>query len=189
MTQSYECEVRIFIKDISLFENKLKELGGRIDFEYEFTDYYYKPKSENWNPTQKNIRIRSWKFPVRGTYIALVKNKIIEGKLKQSEYKDGKIKLYTGTLGECKDVLEDLNFKEWFPVRKQKAKIWDVNEFKTAVEYIEEIGWTAEIEFEGTDLSEAIGKIDNALSKLGIKEGDYTFKTISRLVAEAKGLL
>ncbi len=58
MVSAYECEIRYFIDDIKEFKNRLKKLNAKLLFPYEFTDYYYVPKNEKWDPIRKNLRIR-----------------------------------------------------------------------------------------------------------------------------------
>jgi adenylate cyclase class IV len=196
MTQPYECEVRFGIDDIEAFQARLEQLGAEIALPYEFTDHYYKPLEGYWNPVEKNIRIRQWIQPENGTprgvshcgesIVYFVKLEIlsIDGlQFKRSLYPEGKLPLFTGPLDTCRMLLEDLGFEFWFSLRKEKACLWEVpqHNFFTAVEYIEGIGWTAEIEFEGNDPSKAGSAIQQALSVLQIPMQKVTHNPISAI--------
>jgi adenylate cyclase class IV len=79
MASLYECEVRFFIEDISIFEKRLDELGAGLIYPYEFNDHYFKPAPalDKWHPSEKNIRIREWKFPQNETTIYFSKNEVV----------------------------------------------------------------------------------------------------------------
>jgi hypothetical protein len=190
MTQPYECEVRFEIDDIKDFEARLGQLGATIAFPYEFTDHYYKPPAGNWDPVEKNIRIRQWFKPQKESIIYIVKLEIIsiDGlQFKRSLYPEGKLPLFTGSLDTCRKLLDDLGFEFWFSLRKENACLWEVPQhaaravpcgsFFTAVEYIEGIGWTAE--FEGSDPQKACSAIRQALKLLKIPMQKVTHNPIS----------
>ena len=186
MTQPYECEVRFGIEDIEDFQARLGRLGAKIVFPYEFTDHYYKPPAGNWNPVEKNIRIRQWIQPEKESTIYFVKLEIIsiDGlQFKRSLYPEGKLPLLTGTLEMCRGLLDDLDFEFWFSLRKEKARLWEVprHGFCTAVEYIEGPGWTAELEFEGQDPRKAASAIRQALDMLNIPRQNVTHNPISAI--------
>ena len=186
MTQPFECEVRFGIDNIEDFQARLGRLGARIAFPYEFTDHYYKPPAGNWDPVEKNIRIRQWIKPQKESTIYFVKLEIIsiEGlQFKRSLYPEGKLPLFTGTLEMCRTLLDDLGFEFWFSLRKEKARLWEVprHGFFTAVEYIEGLGWTAELEFEGNDLQKAGSAIRQALNALKIPRQKVTHNPISAI--------
>jgi len=184
MTQPYECEVRFGIEDIEDFESRLGCLGARIAFPYEFADHYYKPPAEHWDPIKKNIRIRQWIQPEKESIIYFVKLEIIsiDGlQFKRSLYPEGKLPLFKGSLDTCRKLLDDLGFEFWFSLRKEKARLWEVprHGFFTAVEYIEGLGWTAELEFEGQDPPKASLAIQQALQALKIPRQKVTHNPIS----------
>jgi adenylate cyclase class IV len=186
MTQPYECEVRFGIDDIKDFQARLEHLGAKIAFPYEFTDHYYKPPAGHWDPTNKNIRIRQWIQPEKNSIIYFVKLEIIsiDGlQFKRSLYPEGKLPLFTGTLDSCRKLLDDLGFEFWFSLRKEKACLWEVprHDFFTAVEYIEGLGWTAELEFEGQDPQKAASSIRQALNALKIPRQKITHNPISAI--------
>ncbi|MGB2866717.1 MAG: CYTH domain-containing protein [Sedimentisphaerales bacterium] len=186
MPQPYEGEVRFGIDDIEDFQARLDRLGARIAFPYEFTDHYYKPPAGNWDPVEKNIRIRQWIQPQKESTIYFVKLQIVTIKglqFKRSLYPEGKLPLFTGPLDTCRTLLDDLGFEFWFSLRKEKARLWEVprHGFFTAVEYIEGLGWTAELEFEGNDLQKASSAIRQALKALKIPRQKVTHNPISAI--------
>lgn len=193
MTQPFECEVRFGIDDIEDFEERLGRLGATIALPYEFTDHYYRPPVGHWNPFEKNIRIRQWIQPEKESIIYLVKLEIIsiEGlQFKRSLYPEGKLPLFTGPLGTCRTLLDDLGFDFWFSLRKEKARLWEVprHAFFTAVEYIEGLGWTAELEFEGEDPRKASSVIRQALDVLSIPRLKVTHNPISAIYLQNRKL-
>jgi adenylate cyclase class IV len=186
MTQPYECEVRFGIDDIEDFQARLGRLGARVAFPYEFTDHYYKPPTRNWDPVEKNIRIRQWIQPQKESTVYFVKLEVvsIEGlQFKRSLYPEGKLPLLTGPLDACRALLDDLGFEFWFSLRKEKARLWEVPQhgFFTAVEYIEGLGWTAELEFDGEDPQQAASSIRQALKALKIPRQKVTHNPISTI--------
>jgi len=194
MASLFECEVRYEIKDIDALEEKLSKLGAIVMFPYEFTDYYFKPARKQWDPLEKNLRIREWKTPENPTTIFFVKIEIISFKnlqFKRALYPEGKVPLFSGSVSICRSLLGDLGFESWFEIHKTKAKLWKIPDhgFITAVEYIEGLGWTGELEFEGEDPEEAGQNIRKALNTLGISEGLVSFKPISVIFAERTGIL
>ena len=189
--KSYECEVRYFIKDINSFEKRLEELEAKKLSSYEFTDYYFKPKNYEWNPLEKNLRIQ---VSTEGSTIYFSKYEIVEAegiKFKRSVYPQGKIPLFTGSFDFCKSLLKDLGFEHWLTVKKRNAKVWDIKKygFATAVEYVDSIGWIGELEFEGKDIKKAGRNIRNALKILEIEKELVSFKPLSVIFAEEKGLI
>jgi len=186
MTQPYECEVRFGIDDIEDFQARLGRLGARIAFPYEFVDHYYKPPAGHWNPVEKNIRIRQWIQPKKDSTVYFVKLEIIslEGlQFKRSLYPEGKLPLLAGTVEMCRTLLDDLGFEFWFSLSKEKARLWEVarHGFFTAVEYIEGLGWTAELEFEGNDPQKAGAAIRQALEALKIPRQKVTHNPIASI--------
>jgi adenylate cyclase class IV len=192
MTQPYECEVRFKIEDIEAFESTLARLGAKIALPYEFTDHYYKPAGTPWNPVEKSLRIREWVEPQTPTTVYFVKLEImtIEGlQFKRSLYPECKRPLFSGPLESCRELLKDLGFEPWFALRKEKARLWEIpnHHFFTAVEYIDGIGWSAELEFEGRDPQQAAKSIQRALERLQIPPHWVTHKSISAIYLDSNG--
>ncbi|MEK6973736.1 MAG: hypothetical protein AABW41_00605 [Nanoarchaeota archaeon] len=194
MASDYECEVRFEIKDIDAFINRIITLEGSLIFDYSFYDYYLTPIDQRWNPLEKNLRIREWKYPTKPTTLYFVKNEILnieDLKFKRAVYRAGKVPLLEGDLEECMSIAQDLGFKPWFTIRKEKAHFYEIskNKFKTIAEYIPELGWTGELEFEGQDPLKAKNRIAECISLLNIPRKSVTFKPISAIYAEKLGLL
>jgi hypothetical protein len=99
---------------------------------------------------------------------------------------EGKLPLFIGQLNVCRSLLEDLGFEFWFSLRKEKARLWEIprHKFYTAVEHIEGLGWTGELEFEGRDTNKAKLAIERALNVLGIPQRLVTHKPISAIYSE-----
>ncbi len=189
MTQPYECEVRFGIESIEEFEAKLAHLGARVALPYEFTDHYYRPITGLWNPTEKNIRIRQWFEPYKDPVIYFVKLEVISiGALqfKRALCPEGKLPLFTGSMDACRTLLEDIGFEFWFALRKEKARLWEIpqHQFFTAVEYIQGLGWTAELEFEGQDPQKANSAIQHALNVLDIPRHLVTYRPLAAIYLE-----
>ncbi len=113
----------------------------------------------------------------------------IEGlQFKRSLYSEGKLPLFTGPLDTCRALLDDLGFEFWFSLRKEKACLWEVSRhgFFTAVEYIEGLGWTAELEFEGKDPQKACSAIRQALNILKITPQKVSHNPISAIYLQNK---
>ena len=191
MTQAYECEVRFGIDDIEDFQAKLHHLGAKIALPYEFTDHYYKPSVGYWDPVERNIRIRQWIQPEKESTVYFVKLQIMsigDLQFKRSLYHEGKLPLFTGPLDVCRSLLDDLGFEFWFSLRKEKARLWEVprHGFFTAVEYIEGLGWTAELEFDGHDPQQAASAIRQALEILKIPRQKISHNPISVIYLQNK---
>ncbi|MGD9129199.1 MAG: CYTH domain-containing protein [Candidatus Woesebacteria bacterium] len=185
----FECEVRFLIKDIKPILKKLQKLGASKILDYEFDDYYYQPVCKSWNLIEKTLRIRQWLEPARPTVVYITKNEVIEIeglKFKRSLYEQGKVVLLKGRLDFCKEVLTDMGFELNFVVHKRKGQVWQVKEDDSEVilEYVENFGWTGELEFEGIDPFETKEKIQKTLQILGLDEHSVTHKPMSALFKE-----
>jgi adenylate cyclase class IV len=191
MAQKFECEVRFKIESITDFEAKLNQLGATIAYSYEFIDHYYKPAGTEWNPVEKNIRIREWIRPRKIPTVYFVKLEIVSiggPRFKRALLPEGKLPLFSGELNACRSLLEDLGFSFWFSLRKDKGHLWEIpqHNFFTAVEHIEGLGWTGELEFEGKDPEKAKSAIEKALEVLEIPQTLVTHKPISAIYLESK---
>lgn len=191
MAQAFECEVRFKIESIGDFEERLNQLRARIAYPYEFSDHYYKPAGAEWNPLEKNLRIREWISPRKTPTIYFVKLEIVSiGGLqfKRALCSEGKLPLFRGEFNVCRSLLEDLGFEFWFSLRKEKARLWEIpqHNFYTAVEHIEGLGWTGELEFEGKDPKKAKSAIQEALKVLNVPQRLVTHKPISAIYWECR---
>ena len=114
------------MKSIIKHKKHLLEVGGKLNFKYEFDDYYYQPALKSWDPIRKILRVRHWHSPKKTTTVYFVKNDVLKiGKLKfkRSLYPEGKLPIFSGDLKLCKELLKDLGFKEWLIVKKKRAEI------------------------------------------------------------------
>ena len=194
MASLFECEVRYIIEDIAAFKRRLEELGAELLYPYEFTDHYYRPREGEWNLSERNLRIRHWTTPREPTTVFFVKTEIVtigELQFKRALYSQGKVPLFSGGLEECRSLLDDLGFEPWFDVAKKDAALWDVPKhgFKTVTEFIEGLGWTGELEFEGKNPQQAAANIESALKALRIPKELVTFRPISQIFAEKTGIV
>ena len=191
MAQAFECEVRFKIENICDLEARLNQLGGSIAYDYEFVDYYYKPLGKQWNPIEKNLRIRDWINPQKEATIYFDKLQImsINGlQFKRSMHLEGKLPLFKNKLTICKTLLEDIGFEFWFSIHKEKARLWKIpqHNFYVAIEYIKGLEWIGELEFEGNEPEKAKLDIENALNTLSIPQRLVTYKPISAIYLESK---
>lgn len=194
MASPFECEVRYRISDIQELEERLGELGARIKFPYEFTDCYFKPVGKEWDLLERTLRIREWITPADPAEILFVRTKVFslgDVKFKRSTYPQGKVPLFSGSADTCRSLLEDMGFEHWFDVKKRNAKLWEISEhdFITAVENVESLGWTGELEFEGDDPQAAASRIEAALELLRIPMDSVSHKPISLIYAEERGIV
>lgn len=194
MASKFECEVRFEIEDIEEFKKRLAELGAVLKYPYEFNDYYYVPAKEKWDPLEKTLRIREWLTPRNPTTIYFTKNEIVsidDIRFKRALYPQGKVPFFSGGVEMCKALLADLGFVPWFTIKKERANHWELprHSFETVAEYIDGLGWSGELEFEGEDPEKAKRGIENALEILLIPRDAVSFKPISVIVAEKRGML
>jgi hypothetical protein len=123
-----------------------------------------------------------------------VKTEIVtigELQFKRALYPEGKVPMYSGSMDACCSLLGDLGFEPWFDVVKQHCALWELPQhgFKTPVEFIEGVGWTGELEFEGENPQEAKENIERALQVMDIPPETVTFKPISEIFAEKMGIV
>jgi len=71
MTAPFECEVRFLIDDVEAFRRRIATLGGRVRFEYAFTDHYYRPVGGAWDPRTRALRVREHHRPQQSGEVLL----------------------------------------------------------------------------------------------------------------------
>ena len=200
ISKKFESEIRIFVKDISNFLEKLKNLNTESVLTYRFNDHCYKPRKgskEEWDPSRKTMRLRAWSHPETYSQILFSKTEILhwnELQYKRTVYPQGKLELFRGEKRYAKELLEDWEFEEWFIVEKLegsllKIKSQSTGEFVIALENIKEVGYFAEIEVWDEDLNEVAQKIYERMRVLGITTKDITFKSLPRIVAEKLNII
>lgn len=191
--------MRVFIKDISEFLKKLKNLNAKTVLTYRFNDHCFKPRKcsiEEWDPSRKTMRLRSWSHPETYSQILFSKTEILDWKdlqYKRTVYPQGKLELFRGEKRYAKELLEDWEFEEWFVVEKLegsllKIKSESTGEFVMALENIysrgHSVGYLGELEVWGDDKNEVAQKIYERINLLEIKTKNITFKSLPRIVAE-----
>jgi predicted adenylyl cyclase CyaB len=188
MSNLFECEVRLLNYNFDKLIKRIDELKGYKKLDYEFDDYYFEPISGDWSEG-RNLRVRQWLKPTdRPTAIYFSKNETqtIEGlSFKKSLYPDGKLQLYTGELETCFSILRDLNFQQKFKVEKRQGQVWVLPDhgFQIVLEYVNNFGWSGEVELDGANPSETKKEIDKILEALELTQENITFKAMSELFA------
>jgi adenylate cyclase class IV len=188
MAGKFECEVRFFIGNVEEFERVLGRIGARQILSYEFIDYYYRPKGLRWDPLVQTLRIRKHLAPRKKSEILLTKVELIEQDglaFKRSIYPQGKLRLFQGSFEECKGLLEDLGFEEWLKIEKRDGRVMELpNGLRFAYEFVDGLGWTGELEFEGIDVRRVSQLLRRFAQLLEIREGDMTFKPLASIYPE-----
>lgn len=184
----FEAEVRIIIEDIDSFMNHIQSLGATKRFDYSFTDTYYQQPGQAWDPNVQGMRLRVWHQPDDGTFVYYTKNDIINDEglaFKRSVYPDGKVKLYEGSKDDCHTLLTDLGFEPLVSIYKEKAAVWKLNDYDIVTEYIKELGWTAELEFNGEDPKAVKAALTAQLAELNIDMSAVRSDTVLSLFLQA----
>lgn len=189
MTASFEGEVRFPIGDIEAFRERLRGLGAEVVEEYAFTDHYYQPRGGQWDPRLRALRIREHLRPDTGCEILLTSVDILDAgglKFKRSRFAQGKVRLFAGTLEDCRLVLETLGCAPWLTVRKLDGTLYTATGLGEFIaEYVDGIGWMSEIEVEGAD--PAAGRaIEGKLRALGISPQAVTSDSIAAIASSGR---
>lgn len=189
MTAAFECEVRFPVGDIEAFHRRLGALGARVVLDYAFTDHYVRPAAGLWDPRERALRIREHMSPEAGSEILLthVEMTSAEGfSFKQSRFPEGKVRLYAGSLADCRRIVESLGFLPWITVRKRDGKLFEIPELGELVtEHVEGVGWMCEVEEEGGDPRAAATAIRRKLEALGVPPDRVTPLPVAALVSAA----
>ena len=187
MTAPFECEVRFLIDDVEAFRGRIATLGGRVRFEYAFTDHYYRPVGGAWDPRTRALRVREHHRPQQSgevllTWIDLVQ---VSGlSFKRSRFATGKVRLYTGTADECRAVADGLGYEPWLVVRKKAGLFYEIPEVGELVaEQVDGIGWMCELEVEGQNPRAAAEAILRKLEALGVSADAVIPEPLAALVA------
>lgn len=194
----YESEIRLFVPDIKVLNDKIKQLNSRLIKSYSFFDHCYKPIGASkaaWNPNRKVMRIREWIRPKRYSQIIFTKTENIKKRgicFKRTVYPQGKIELFKGSKEMAEDLLKDWGFEYWFTVKKLDGVLHEILKplkFTVAIENVGGIGYIAELETHGQNVGEIAGKMIKILKILEIPFKLTTSKSMPRLVAERLGHL
>lgn len=185
----YEAEVRFLIDDVGKIRRIIDQHQLNCIREYAFVDHYFQPIFQDWNPSTQTIRIREWSQPRLETAIWLTKEEVIiedDIACKRSLYLEGKRKLFTGSILECREVLGDIACKPWFTIVKNRGSVWqsDDTQIEFCIEETDLLGWTGEIEVEGTHIGLIQETITRHQELLELSDDQLTYKSIAALVAE-----
>jgi len=193
VTAPFECEVRFLISDIAAFRARLEALGAVNDVQYAFTDHYFRPREWSWDPRTRALRIREWREPARESELLLTCNEVVRVDrlaCKRSLFPEGKLCLHRGAREDCERICDALGFAWWLDVVKSDCGICDVPGLGQAIyERVEGLGWTSEVEVEGSDPAAAVARIEWKLASLGVPPDAVTDEPMVVLVAERLGLL
>lgn len=184
----FEVEVRAFVPEN--FKNNLVSKGAIISENDTYEDDYYKPVGQGWDPETITIRIRRG----RKDFVEVIFSKVgyIEKqglRIKRSIYPEGKIRLFTGSEKTAKQLLKDCGFEYWFTVKKLYCAVCRLEGVEFELENVEDLGWTIEIEGDGTEPEKAIVDLWNKMKKIGIKKEQLINTSLPKAVAVRKGLI
>lgn len=188
MTAPFECEVRVRLDDIEAFHRRLADLGAMVSKAYAFTDHYYRPASPaGWDPGTRAVRIREHVAPEAVSELLLTHVEMSSAnglRFKRSLFREGKLRLYRGSLADCRSVLESLGFVPWISVRKRDGRLFEIPGLGSLVtEHVEGVGWMCEIEEEGADTGQAAARIRAKLERLGIALDQVAAEPVAALIA------
>ncbi len=185
----FETEVRFRIDDIAEFHKTVAKLNVKLIKEYAFTDHYFKPLVGEWNSLEKTLRIRDWRKPDLPTAIYLTKDEVRhEGgfSFKRSVYPEGKKTIFTGTFNECQQILHDLGFHEVYFIEKKQGFVWQdtVQELEFCAEETDVLGWTGEMEIDGSDLEYVKQRIAWHQEVLHLSDEQLSFKPLAVMIED-----
>jgi len=187
MTAPFECEVRFLIDDVEVFRRRIATLGGRVRFEYAFTDHYYRPPGGPWDPRTRALRVREHHRPAQPSEVLLTWTDLVQVNglsFKRSRFPEGKVRLYTGTPDECRALAAGLGYDPWLFVRKKAGFFYDIPDVGELVaEQVDGIGWMCELEVEGQNPATAAGAILRKLGALGVPAEAVIPEPVAALVA------
>ncbi len=185
----FEVEVRFTIPDITHFKQVVSDLGCELVTEYAFTDHYYKPIKGEWNSLEKTIRIREWRKPSKSTVIYLAKEEIKESGsyfFKRSAYTEGKLSVLSGSIETCRTVLSDLGFQHAYSIEKKQGWVWKNSRYdlEFCAEETDLLGWSGEMEIDGTDFSYIEERIERHKHHLQLTDDQLSYKPMAVMIEE-----
>src|SRR2546430_5351559 len=187
MTAPFECEVRFLIDDVEAFRRRIATLGGRVRFEYAFTDHYYRPPGGAWDPRTRALRVREHRRPAQPSEVLLTWTDVVQVNglsFKRSRFPEGKVRLYAGSADECRTLAAGLGYDPWLVVRKIAGLFYDIPDVGELVaEQVDGIGWMCELEVEGQNPATAAGAILRKLGALGVPAEAVIPEPVAALVA------
>ncbi len=187
MTAPFECEVRFLIDDIHAFRQRIAALGGRARFEYAFTDHYFRPGGGASDPRARALRIREHHRPAQPCEILLTWIDLVQVSgmsFKRSRFPEGKVRLYTGTLEECRAVMGGLGYESWLVVHKTAGALYEIPGLGELVaEQVDGVGWMCEVEVAGEDPAAAARAIRRKLEALAVPPETVMSEPLAAVVA------
>lgn len=187
MTAPFECEVRFLIDDVEAFRRRIAALGGRVRFEYAFTDHYYRPPGGAWDPRTRALRVREHHRPAQPSEMLLTWIDLVQVSglsFKRSRFPEGKVRLYTGTAEECRAVADGLGYEPWLVVRKKTGLFYEIPGVGELVaEQVDGVGWMCEVEVAGQNPGAAAEAIRRKLEALGVSADAVIPEPLAALVA------
>jgi len=187
MTAPFECEVRFFIEDIGAFRRRIASFGGRVRFEYAFTEHYFRPGGGTIDLRTRALRIREHHRPAQPCEVLLTWIDLVQvGGLtfKRSRFPEGKVRLYAGTLEECRTVAGGLGYAPWLVVRKTAGTFYEIPDLGELVaEQVDGVGWMCEVEVAGDDPAAAARAIRRKLEALAISPESVISEPLAAVVA------
>ena len=158
-------ELRFFVNDISLLEEKFKEIQKEVLKGY--SDIYFKPSiiTSEWENAYKTLRLRTCCKKHRLLFSHIKLEEIRGFLVKRSLYSEDKLVLWrSNDKSEGIKLARDLGFEEWFSIVKSKAYSWKWPDgFEIYVEHIENLGWSGEIEVDIEKLDKELPRYLNLL--------------------------
>lgn len=188
----FETEVRFSIPDIKAFLQIVDSLDLNLIKEYACIDYYFQPVVGHWNSLEKTVRIRVWEKSDLPTAIYMTKDEIRHDgdfSFKRSLYPEGKKIIFKGEQKDCQLVLNDLGFKEAYSVQKRQGYVWQSlqQELEFCAEETDLLGWTGEMEIDGSDLEYIKQRIDRHKKILNLKDDQLSYKPMAVMIEEMLG--
>jgi predicted adenylyl cyclase CyaB len=185
----FEIEVRALVNED--FKEKMISKGAETSETDTYQDDYYKPTSPDWDPEIITMRLRKGSGKDFVEILFSKVNYMEKGgvRIKRSLYPQGKIRIFSGKEKIAKQLLKDCGFEYWFTVKKLSCSVIKFENIEFALENVEDLGWTIEIESDGTNPESAIIDLWNKLEKLGIRKKQLINTSLPKAVAVKKGLI
>lgn len=176
----------MLILDVEAFRRRIADLQGRVLYTYAFTDYYQRPHTALWDLRTHALRIREHHLPAQPSEVLLTAVEIREWnglRFKRSRFPEGKVRLYTGDVENCRVVVESLGFVPWLVVHKHDGVMYELPKWgKLVLEHVTDVGWMSELEVEGVDPMQAARVLQRQLEVLGVDRERVSADPVAMLV-------
>lgn len=161
VTLNKSFEARTWVKNWGKIRNKIKALGGQLKPKSVFTDYIFKPRHQDWNLDEKNLKLRVWE---EGDNKGLVEIKYFPAdwqKGVKAERAAFNCVLYSKK--EAFEILREWDFEKLFGFSR-KREVYEVKDLLVFLEDIEHLGKMIEVE------GDRLVEVEKMLNELGFKE-------------------